>query len=363
MKILKYQGSNMRQALSQIREELGDNAMVVSTREIRRGLVGKGVEVSVAIEMDEDSGIAPKTSFKQRKTTDSGMGFGLQDSDVERIMAPLRSELRSIRSLMRAGSESKNGDEIRKEMSAMRIALQSMKKAAKNSEKRVSGTKRSLGGLASEHEIASPSVGHLIALVGPSGVGKTTTIAKMAANAVFKDQRSAAIVTLDTYRVGGEEQIRTYANLIGVPLIVVADSRDLAEQLGELDDYEKVYIDTAGCSLRDLPAIRSLRKSFQGIEGLEVHLTLSLTTPVNVIDANYRKYAEVGINRILFTKLDESIDFDELVRTPARLDVPISFVTTGQSVPEDIVSVSEKILLDYAQSNDGLVGVAHVEAA
>ncbi len=347
MKILKYEGSNMRQALAQIKEELGENAMIVSTKDIRRGLLGRGVEISVAIEID-DTDTGPRQSVASSKpSSPRGAGFGLQDTDVERIMGPLRSELRSLRSMMRAASsESRGNDDIRREISAMRKAIQELKQPAPRPQGK---RERPLETVMGNSPIAARSNARVIALVGPTGVGKTTTIAKLAANAVFRDQLSAAIVTLDTYRVGGEEQIRTYADLIGAPLFVLQDSRNLSAQLRELGMYDKIFVDTAGRSPQDVPAIRALRSNFEGVKDLEVHLTLSLTTPRNVIDANHRRYEEIGVDRILFTKLDESIEFDELVRTPSRLQVPISFVTTGQAVPEDLEYVTEESLLAYAQ--------------
>lgn len=338
MKILKYQASSVREALTQIREELGEGAMVISTRDVRRGLLGKGVEVSVALDSDAAPTPGPKS---HRASPAMGAGYSLGDADVERIMAPLRSELRSLRSLLRATSDSRQGDEIRREVNAMRHVLEGIRTPPEQTINLLS--------LVRDAPVAAASEGRIIVLVGPTGVGKSTTIAKLAAKAVYADHQSAAIVTLDTYRVGGEEQMRTYANLIGAPLFVVADPRDLAAQIDELGEYDKVYVDTAGRSPRDIPAIRTLRGALQGIADMEVHLTLSLNTPTNVIDANYRRYSEVGVNRLLFTKLDESLEFDELIRTPARLEVPVSFLTTGQAVPEDLVCATTEGLMNIAQ--------------
>jgi len=187
MKLLKYQANNVRDALAQIKEELGDAAMVVSTRETKRGLLGKGVEVTVALDVDEQTSREPK---REVPPSSSSPSFSLADADIERIMGPLRSELRSLRSLMRSSSDHRQGDEIRKEVSAMRHALEKIRQPQTSD--------LDVKKLLAEHTITAPSQGRIVVLVGPTGVGKTTTIAKLAAQTVYVQHQSAAIVTLDT---------------------------------------------------------------------------------------------------------------------------------------------------------------------
>lgn len=342
MKILKFQARNMREALAQIKDEVGPDAMVVATRQVRRGLLGNGVEVSVALEA-EDSAPTPKL-----ERSSIGAAASLGEHDVERIMAPLRSELRSIRSLLRGHHGDRHiGEELRKEVAKMRDAFESFKDQPAEAMGQASTV--------SAGPIAKPSTGRVVALVGPTGVGKTTTVAKLAATAALVEKKRVAIVTLDTYRIGGEEQIRTFADLIGVPLVLVADPAELMEQIDDLYTYDKIFIDTAGRSPRDTPALRELRGALEEIDDLEVHLTMALSTPTEMIDATYARFSRIGIDRLLFTKLDEAVSFQELIHTPGRLKLPISYVTNGQAIPEDIEAVSAERLGELAREGAAMI--------
>ncbi len=347
MKITKFQAANMREALAKIKRELGPEAMVISTRQVRRGFLGTGVEVTAAVDVDEPEpqGLAALPPASASSVMSSSAA--LAEEDVERIMAPLRSELRSLRSMLRTSGEARQSDELRRELAAMRRALATIQ-VERGQE--VETDTASLRQLARQHRIASSSRGRVIALVGPTGVGKTTTIAKLAARAALIEHKSVAIITLDTYRIGGEEQMRIFADLIGVPLYLVADPADVSDQVRALADYDLIFIDTAGRSPRDVPAISALRRGLAQVDDLEIHLAVSASTPAATIDGIFARYQAMQIDRLLFTKLDEADNLEELVRAPARLAVPVSYVTTGQAVPEDIEVASAKRLLTLASA-------------
>jgi len=155
-----------------------------------------------------------------------------------------------------------------------------------------------------------------------------------------------AIVTLDSVRIGGEDQMRTYADLIGVPLHVCEPAR-LRELLPALDEYDMIYVDTAGRSPRNAPAVAELAEAFAGLD-IEVHLTLPAGSSRTSIDACVQRMADIQIDRLLFTKIDEAERLDELVRAPARHKRPISWITTGQRVPEDLEEAVPERLLELA---------------
>jgi flagellar biosynthesis protein FlhF len=198
----------------------------------------------------------------------------------------------------------------------------------------------------------------VILVVGVNGAGKTTTIAKLAARAALGRRQQVALVTVDTYRVGGEEQMRIFAELIGVPLVVVRSLEGLASAIDDLAGYARVFIDTAGRSPRDGAAIDETARALAAIAEIETHLTLPAQAPPTVLDAWLRALDTVGVDRLLFTKLDEADELDALVRAPARTAKPVAWVTTGQRVPEDVEDVTAERLLSWATR-----GLAHREVS
>lgn len=334
MNIHRFEAENMRDALAKVKAELGAEAMIISTRTLRKGLVGRAIEVTADLE-EETSPRIPK-QLKAYVRNDATPG--LMEDDMERFMAPLRSELRSLRTLMRAQADSRVNEDIRKELADLRYELAALR----------DHKEPNLAEIVERYDLVAPTAGRVIALVGPTGVGKTTTIAKLAAQAALVEQKRVGMITLDSYRVGGEQQMQIYADLIGIPLEVVKEPKDLSAVLKRMWSHDIVFIDTAGRSPRDEAAIEALRRALQPVPDLEVHLALSATTGASGIDAINERYRVMRISRLLFTKVDEAEELKQLVCAPARLRLPITYITVGQAVPEDIEQVSPRRLLELA---------------
>ena len=193
--------------------------------------------------------------------------------------------------------------------------------------------------------LTQPSAARAILLVGPTGAGKTTTIAKLAARAALIEGRTVHLVTLDDYRIGGVDQIRTFAELIGIPLHV-APTQDQLRELCE-DEDALTLVDTAGRSPRDTRAIAELAQLVEGLP-VETHLVVPAALSPVAIDDFARRYRALAPARLLFTKLDEVEEVTELAAAPARLALPVTWVTTGQAVPEDLEEPTMARLLELA---------------
>ncbi len=175
-----------------------------------------------------------------------------------------------------------------------------------------------------------------IALIGPTGVGKTTTVAKLAAQFKLREKKRVGLVTLDTYRIAAVEQLRTYARIIGIPLKVADDVPSLRQALRELNDCDVILIDTAGRSQRDDDRLDQLRRLLDAAEPHEVHLVLASTCTRSVINQAIEKFAAVRADKIILTKLDEAVSFGVVLNVARKVDKQFSYVTTGQEVPHDI---------------------------
>jgi len=176
----------------------------------------------------------------------------------------------------------------------------------------------------------------VIALIGPTGVGKTTTIAKLAANFKLSAGKRVGLVTIDTYRIAAVEQLRTYANIIEVPLRVVLTPKDLPEAIDSLAGSDVVLIDTAGRSQKDKARLHQLRKFLAEAPVGEIHLVISATSNCACTKQTIENFAPLGANRVILSKLDEAETFGTILNVACALDAPLSYVTTGQDVPDDI---------------------------
>jgi flagellar biosynthesis protein FlhF len=170
-----------------------------------------------------------------------------------------------------------------------------------------------------------------VALVGPTGVGKTTTIAKLAANFRLRDGIRMGLVTVDTYRIAAVEQLRTYAEIIDLPMKVVTSPREMRRALDELSGLDLVLIDTAGRSPRDELKIQELKS-----------LVLSLVASPKSLQATAEKFAPAGTTAMILTKLDEAVGMGSLLSVARRVPLPVSYLTTGQDVPDDIEHASAR---------------------
>lgn len=186
----------------------------------------------------------------------------------------------------------------------------------------------------------TPGVRTVAALVGPTGVGKTTTVAKLAANFKLRDRVNVGLITVDTYRVAAVEQLRTYAEIIDLPMHVVSSPREMRRAVQELAAMDLVLIDTAGRSPRDELKIQEL-KSFLGEADVDqVHLVLSLVSSARSLEQAAEKFRVVGTTALLLTKLDEAAGAGAILSAAKRIQLPISYITTGQDVPDDIEAAS-----------------------
>ncbi|MBI3014030.1 MAG: 50S ribosome-binding GTPase [Candidatus Tectomicrobia bacterium] len=185
-----------------------------------------------------------------------------------------------------------------------------------------------------------------VAFVGPTGVGKTTTVAKLASHFALVEKKRVALVTIDTYRVASAEQLQTYARLIGIPLDVVLGPAALGKLLEKHRDKDLVLIDTAGRSQRNQEHLRELASFFQGRHAIETHLLVAATTKDGEMEETIESFGCIPIRRLLLTKLDEALSFGNLFNQAVCAKKPLSYFTTGQKVPEDIEVASAERLID-----------------
>ncbi|TVS05234.1 MAG: flagellar biosynthesis protein FlhF [Phycisphaerales bacterium] len=175
-----------------------------------------------------------------------------------------------------------------------------------------------------------------VALIGPTGVGKTTTLAKLAATYKLRRARRVGLITCDTYRIAAVEQLRTYADIIGLPLRVASGPDEMAAARRALGDCDVVLIDTPGRSQHDQDRLGELSELLEAAAADEVHLVLSSAASESVLARTTERFLPLGPQRVVLTKLDEAVSFGFIPSVCKRSGLPLSFVTTGQEVPDHI---------------------------
>lgn len=176
----------------------------------------------------------------------------------------------------------------------------------------------------------------VVALIGPTGVGKTTTIAKLAASYKLRHGKSVALITSDTYRIAAVDQLRTYAGIIGLTLKVVLTPQEMAQAVASLSNHDVILIDTAGRSQFNADRLVELQEFLTAAGPTETHLVLSTTASEQVLLKTAESFAPLRPSRVILTKLDEAVNFGVIVNVARRLNTQLSFITTGQEVPDDI---------------------------
>ena len=182
----------------------------------------------------------------------------------------------------------------------------------------------------------TPGRRRLVALVGPTGVGKTTTIAKLAAIYRLREKRRVGLITVDTYRIAAVEQLRTYADIIDLPMQVVSTPREMREAVRRLEGLDLILLDTAGRSPRDEIKIQELKALLAEAGADEVHLVLSSVAAARTLELTAERFAAVGTTSLICTKLDEATGLGNLLTVIRKSGLPVSYLTNGQNVPDDI---------------------------
>jgi flagellar biosynthesis protein FlhF len=416
MKIKKYLVKNIEDAISQIKRDLGKDAYILSRKKVvKRGKLKlfkvEMIEVTAAVDIakadpdDISSALLNKTynhtnsqEVEQRKEdifaklkpqSPSPAGepevavnkeavVGL--SDVKNELLPLIRDVAEIKKILRAptdGFEShiefkdiflelyldlvESGVE-RKLAEKFIHTLQSQTDADNINDSRLI-KKRLFSLLTSSISYPSPlklekGKRKVVVIVGPTGSGKTTTIAKLCSYFKLLEENKVALMTIDSYRIGAEAHLKTYADILDVPFYSIYNEREMRLGLGKLMDCELIFVDTTGRSPNDKKGLLIMEKHLSGIPAgeKEVYLILSAPTKTPDLYLAYEKFSIFEPAKFIFSKIDETLSLGNLFNLKLRTDIPAAYFTTGQRVPEDIEiayprKFARRVFLDYNNSS------------
>jgi flagellar biosynthesis protein FlhF len=383
MQIKRFEAKNMTTALRRVKEELGPEAVILSARSKRRGkgffgsLKYAGVEVSAAVDNQLPGVENPRTlpgedpyrrfnngQVEKPRTTRGRLNQTRLDNrsaiatsrpvNGHRKKTASRSSVRAMSSLYQQILHQEVDRGIASEL------IEEIKRIPASEEILSNGDiKPHIGSLLEEMGVAvesNPFVNGrptIMAFVGTTGVGKTTTIAKLAARQVNQGKKSVGLITMDNYSIAANHQLEIYAQIIGTPLETAASAGDLKKAVKRFKDKDIILIDTLGINPKDQVQLQELKTCLAGISSVKTQLIMSATTKEKDCIAISEAFKDIGVHQILFTKTDESSIFGNIVNVLIRTNLPLSFLCGGRKVPDDIEAGTVQRLVDLLFSSPG----------
>ncbi|MBL8029348.1 MAG: flagellar biosynthesis protein FlhF [Fibrobacteres bacterium] len=390
MTIRKFKAATMKDALLLVKDELGPQAVILNTRKTGNALFGgERYEVTAGLDESAQKKAAPEyaMTYSPKKLKKNSEGryidspvFGSDSATavMERPMrestvlpefnSPAQSEFRSLTagidamrsavySIADQAAEKSKESALPPALARISDALEQNEVSPAHVQQLIEQIKKGLPAESANDDVAlrrrlfaavesdMPVSGHIkkgldrarrIALVGPTGVGKTTTIAKLAAHFRLRENLKVALIAADNYRMAAIEQIQQFAGISNIPLEIVYTDDEMKAALEKFSRFDMVFIDTAGRSQRNIEHMNDLRRTLLALDPDEVHLTVSVTTKMKDLRVIERKYSEIGYHRLIVTKLDETISYGTLYNLVKESGKAISYISTGQSIPDDL---------------------------
>jgi flagellar biosynthesis protein FlhF len=374
VQIKRFEAASTQEAFLKIKNELGPDAVVLSTRKLRSGRVPL-FEVTAALD-ERSEGRREKPLPLPAGAPQAAPARG----DEETLASSLRRDVEEIKTRLAETAmrpfpygeflEMKEmldtffdtmGFQRKEKLSGALLKIYHQMVSIGVSRSRafllVSTLKRNLpaGELQDEEclcrvaeKLLARSIGlsyrsaerkRICAFVGPTGAGKTTTLAKIAARSALEEKLKVGLITTDTYRIAAVEQLKTYARIMEIPIEVVSDKTAFRRALANLSDRDLILVDTPGKSSVEPGYIEKLRDLFQIENPVETNLLLPLTSSQDNLAENLARFKPIGYQSIIFTKLDESSHFGMIYNVIDQERKPVSYVTNGQNVPQDIEKI------------------------
>jgi flagellar biosynthesis protein FlhF len=384
MQIKRYEAKNMTTALRMIKDELGPDAVILSARSLRKGkgffgsMKYAGVVVSAAID-NQQASTRTTNLLEEESNLNHSKKTRFVDVDQINIKRRLPSAGYAERSriyrqqLNRSQKDRKNEHDKTFSSLYQQILAQEVDRGVASEIieeiKRIPGSRdlvakgdfsshlssilEEMGVLIDKNTFVNESP-KIIVFIGTTGVGKTTTIAKLAAQQANRNKKRVALITLDNYGISAMAQLGSYAQIIGVPLETAANKSELKRAIKNFKDKDLILIDTPGIGPKDQRQIHELKACINKLAGPQIHLVLSATTKEKDFNSITENFKDLGFNRLLFTKVDESSAIGNIVNLLIRTNTPLSFLCNGRKVPGDIEagSIHSLVELLLASTNE-----------
>lgn len=349
MKIQRFEGENTREALAKVQQALGEDAVILQTRSIRIPGVLRRQRVEVLAAVEVAQAAAPTPTPSAATAPNASGKEGLEMTVVREKAGP---PLTRNSALPPADWQSEMSL-LRRELGLLRTEIsQNMRRPVPKSDEWADDPAMGRNALIERlhSDLVTSSIQlrkgapTTVCLVGPTGVGKTTTLAKLAAAASRHERKRIAMITIDTYRIGALEQLEAYARLLEVPLTKIYAPEDIRAAYDRYANYDLLFIDTIGRSSFNTQQIGEQAELLEALGANEVHLCLDSGASPATLRRCLDGFSLFQPTHLLLTKVDESASLGVSVKIALDSGLPLSYITTGQRVPEDLVLASAEDL-------------------
>ena len=353
MKIKKISAPTMAEAMQIVKQEMGEDAVILNSKTVESGGVfglfkRKLVEVIAALDEPKVKEGSIHTDHIEKQALNE-LSTYWRDSDAPKVDDVKRS--RMVQTAKPIISEPKKEQWITKKELSDQLMNQELdepliEKILKNYEHVSIENKEDVYDLLSfnlKNIFRDIDFGGIsftkkfVNVLGPTGVGKTTTLAKLAAKCVLDEEKKVAFITTDTYRIAAIEQLKTYAQILSVPLEVCYNAQDFIAAKNKFSDYDVVFIDSAGRNFLDQENVLNLTKIINYDDDVEVFLVFALTGKYLYMKKIYKQFSKLPIYRFIFTKIDETHSYGAMFNLMDEFKVGTAYITNGQNVPDDFV--------------------------
>ena len=349
MQVKKYRARTIKEATAKVKNVLGPDAMILSTQKLSNVGENDIFEITALTGATNISDESPNMlgEVKQELMSIKEMLYLLNNSDVfiEKIIT-FPGVLSLYTKMIKNGVNDRYVRQLFERTGAFNGRpvndMKSIKDRAFKEIMKVVDVKDPFDIKENKQIIA--------AFIGTTGVGKTTTIAKLAARLMLEKTKKVGLISLDAYRIGAMEQLQTYANILGVPCFKAFKTKDLIFALRRMEGKDIVLIDTAGQSQYDRSRLDELRRLIPGDLDISTHLLLSIATAEDEMNRAADNFRCLNYQSYIFTKRDETQKCGSILNQMIKQRLPVSYITTGQNVPEDIEQANKAKLLELIVS-------------
>ncbi|WP_240375329.1 flagellar biosynthesis protein FlhF [Bacillus piscicola] len=369
MRVKKFTAKDMPEAMKKIRAELGDSAVILNSKPaVTGGFFGlfmkKGIEVIAAI--DEETAAPLRNSKRISKETKEKVapihGDIHQKKNIEKEMRLLKDRLASLEGSKTAETKHypppiKSMDELLREQGITSKIRSNLAEKLLTAWYRADVPNAALvadeARIYMEKLLTEVGMGpaepprKFINLIGPTGVGKTTTIAKIAAHYHLEKKQSVAFITTDTFRIAAVEQLKTYAKILEIPIETAYSLDDFQKAKELFRDKDLILVDSAGRNFQDPLYVKELQKVIDFDDGMATYLVLALTSKYQDMKNIFDQFSHIPIDQFIFTKKDETASCGALFNMIAETSVGAAYITTGQNVPDDMEKAAAERMVDW----------------